>query len=75
MEKLSDYNVEYKTNEELIESIYKQLEQIKGLQRYTLNEQEQIKIQSMNTSELIKLLIENQTETSNKINDLIERLG
>lgn len=58
---------------ELVESIHRQLEIMQSTQRYLMSEQEQTNIKLMNTEELLKLLIENQTITSNKIDTLLER--
>lgn len=78
MENLSMFNTKMREKRDIEEynnlviEINKNIEKMMQRQQYILEEQEQIKIDNMDTKELLKLVLEEQIKTTEQINKLLE---
>lgn len=80
MENLSMFNTKMREKRDiekynnLVIEINKNVEKMMQRQQYILEQQEQIKIDNMDTKELLKLVLEQQIKTTEQINKLFEEV-
>lgn len=79
MENLSMFNTKMREKrdieyDELVQKINNNIEIMMKDQQYTLTELEQLKIDSLNTQELLQLVLKNQDKDRENINRILEKL-